>query len=42
MKMFRDAIGVIRQNWRAYLAINLLYYGVVAAGMILVAFHPEI
>ena len=42
MKMTRNAVAVIRQNWRAYVTINLIYYGVVAAGMIFVAFCPEI
>ncbi len=42
MRVFKNAFSIIRQNWRAYLTINLAYYGVVIAGMIFVAVRPEI
>lgn len=34
MDMFRKAINIVKSNRRAYLTINLLYYGVVILGMV--------
>jgi hypothetical protein len=42
MRVFKNAFIIIRQNWRAYLTVNLVYYGLVVVGMVIVAFHPEI
>ncbi len=36
------ALGVIREHRRAYLVLNVVYYGLVACAMVLVAFHPEV
>jgi hypothetical protein len=42
MKIVKDAVGIVRHNWRAYVAINAVYYGLVVVAMIFVAWHPEI
>jgi len=42
MKIIRVALGLLAEHRRSYLAINLLYFGLVAAGMILAAFNREI
>jgi hypothetical protein len=41
-RWFRSALGVVQRHKRAYLTINLAYYGLVAAAMVFVASHPEI
>lgn len=39
----RRAWAVVREDWRAYLTINIVYYGLVALGMIYVAFiNPDL
>jgi hypothetical protein len=39
----RRAWTVVRQDWRAYITLNCIYYGLVALGMIYVAFiNPEL
>ena len=42
MSMIKNAVNIVRQNWRAYATINLAYYGLVMVAMIFVAWHPEI
>jgi hypothetical protein len=42
MTPISNAVGIVRRNWRAYIAINLVYYGLVAIAMLYVASHPEI
>jgi len=36
------SVRVVRQNSRPYLVINVLYYGVVAVAMLIVAGHPQV
>jgi hypothetical protein len=38
MNLIKSAWGIVRENWRPYLVINIAYYGLVAACMIYVAF----
>jgi len=38
----RASIAVVRSNLRAYVVLNVSYYGVVAVAMIVVASHPEV
>ena len=40
--MIRNAVNIVRHNWRVYATVNLVYYGLVVAGMFFVASHPEI
>jgi len=42
VRWFRSALGIVVRHKRAYLVINLAYYGLVAAAMAFVASHPEI
>ncbi len=42
MGMITNAVGIVRANWRAYVTINLVYYGLVVAAMLFVVSHPEI
>jgi len=42
MKTLHQAWGVVKEHWHVYLWINLIYYGLVAIGMIYVAFNPEL
>lgn len=39
---FRSALAVVRQHRRAYLIINLVYYGIVLAAMVFVTAFPAI
>jgi len=41
-KMFREAVGILEEHRRAYLAMNAVYYGLVIAGMIAIAFYPAL
>ena len=36
-----NTVNIVRQNGRAYATINLIYYGLVIAAMLLVAAYPE-
>jgi serine/threonine protein kinase len=38
----KQAVALIKSNWRSYMAVNILFYGVVICGMMVAAFHPEI
>ena len=42
MTVIRNAVGIVRRNWKAYVTINLLYYGLVVVAMLFVVSHPEI
>jgi hypothetical protein len=42
MRLITDALNVVRHHWRAYVTINLVYYGLVIVGMVFVAFQPEV
>ena len=42
VRIVKDAVGIVRWNWRAYVTINAVYYGLVVVAMIFVAWHPEI
>jgi hypothetical protein len=41
MAMIRDALGIVRRNWQAYITINAVYYGLVIVAMFFAASHPE-
>ena len=38
----KTSIAVVRSNLRAYIVLNILYYGVVAVAMIVVAGNPQV
>jgi hypothetical protein len=38
----KTSIAIVRSNLRAYIVLNVLYYGLVAAAMIVVAGNPEL
>jgi hypothetical protein len=38
----RDSWQVVRDDWRAYVTLNLLYYGLVLAGMAFVFANPQV
>lgn len=40
--MLRKAFQTLGENWRAYLALNLGYYGLVVAGMLFAALNREV
>ncbi len=40
MTLLRNAWGVVRDHWRAYLALNVAYYGLVLLGMAYVSTNP--
>jgi hypothetical protein len=42
MGFLRAALATVRQHRRAYLAINVAYYGLVVLGMVLVATQPAV
>jgi hypothetical protein len=42
MKTFRDALRVVWEFRRSYVALNLVYYGLVAAAMVYVAFDRDV
>ncbi|MGQ9553027.1 MAG: stage II sporulation protein M [Anaerolineae bacterium] len=42
MRVLRSSLSIIRDNGRAYLAINIVYYGLVILAMIFVATQPEL
>jgi hypothetical protein len=42
VNIIRKAWSIVRANWRAYLIINALYYGIVIIGMIYVGFNPDV
>ena len=42
MKMIQSALETIKEVRRAYIVLNLVYYGLVICGMIYVAFDPSL
>ncbi len=42
MKAIISALRTIREFRRAYIVLNLVYYGLVICGMVYVAFHPSL
>lgn len=42
MDWLKASIAVVRSNLRAYIILNVLYYGIVGAAMILVAGNPHV
>ncbi len=42
VKWFRYALSIVGRYRRAYIIINVAYYGLVALAMVYVTFHPEI
>jgi hypothetical protein len=42
MNPIQKAWSIVRANWQAYIIINVLYYGIVAAAMIYVGFNPDL
>ena len=41
-RMLRCALALVRQSRRPYIALNLIYYGLVTGGMIFVVFRPSV
>ncbi|MDD5418998.1 MAG: hypothetical protein PHV57_04035 [Methanomicrobiaceae archaeon] len=41
-RMFREAIEILKESSRAYLAMNAAYYGLIIIGMIAIAFDPAL
>jgi len=39
---FKSAVKIIKENFTEYLAVNVLYYGLVAVSMIYVFFNPDV
>lgn len=42
MKLLSNIFQIIKDNRRAYIVINVLYYGLVAVGMVYVSFNPAL
>ena len=42
MKVIQSALEAIKESPRAYIVLNLVYYGLVVCGMIYVAFNPSL
>lgn len=42
MKAIRRAWGIVQEHRRAYLVLNLAYYGLVILGMVYVSIHPSL
>ncbi len=40
--VLRQALKIIRENFRAYLALNLFFYGLMALSIVYVSGHPEV
>ena len=40
--MIRSSLGVVREHRRAYLVLNVAYYGLMVAAMAYAAFHPAL
>ena len=41
-KMVRSSLAVVKEHRRAYLVLNLLYYGLILAAMAFAAFNPDV
>ena len=42
MKAIRNAFAVIGRNRRAYIVLNVVFYGLVVCGMVLAALNPAV
>jgi hypothetical protein len=42
MKLLKDALQILRDHRRPYLAVNLIYYGLVVMGTIVVWLNPQL
>ncbi len=42
MNLLKSAWGIVRENWRAYVVINAIYYGLIVVCMIYVAFNQPL
>ena len=42
MKVLRSALEIVKECRRAYIVLNVVYYGLVVVGMIYVAFNPSL
>jgi hypothetical protein len=42
MKLLKDALQILRDHRRPYLAVNLIYYGLVVVGTIVVWLNPQL
>ena len=42
MNPIQKAWSIVRANWRVYIIINVLYYGIVAIAMVYVTFNPHL
>jgi hypothetical protein len=42
MKLIQSALETIKESRRAYIILNLVYYGLVVFGMVYVAFNPSL
>jgi hypothetical protein len=40
--IFARSFGLIREHWRAWLIANLVYYGVLIAGLVIIAFNRDL
>jgi hypothetical protein len=40
--LLKTAWGLVRENWRAYIVLNVIYYGLVVICMIYVAFNQKL
>ncbi len=40
--VFARSFGLIREHWRAWLVANLAYYGVLIAGLVIIAFNRDL
>ena len=41
-KMVHSSLAVVKEHRRAYLVLNLLYYGLIVAAMVYAAFNPDL
>lgn len=42
IKLLKETVRIIRENWKAYVAINILFYGIVIVGMIIISSSPKL
>lgn len=42
MKAIRNALSILGEHRRPYIALNVIYYGLVIAGMVYVSFNPSL
>jgi hypothetical protein len=39
LKPFRPSLDVLRENWETYVTLNVLYYGLVAATLLIAVLY---